>query len=264
MCVLYPFEEAAHGVSAGARSIRESTRGYQRLSGDYARSAYSHNGEARPSGETARSDFYYREKPAFDDREYRDSDVADEYDYDYDSDDARSYSHDYDSDNVSQHYESDYASDRYYSDYADATTGKYSEREMPDYSGRDWTERAFTIGIGGPVGSGKTALLLALCRALRDKHNIAAVTNDIFTREDQEFLIRNEALPKERIRAIETGGCPHAAIREDISANLHALEELQAEFDTELLFVESGGDNLAANYSRELADYIIYVVSPAS
>lgn len=88
----------------------------------------------------------------------------------------------------------------------------------------------------------------------------AAVTNDIFTREDQEFLIRNEALPKERIRAIETGGCPHAAIREDISANLHALEELQAEFDTELLFVESGGDNLAANYSRELADYIIYVV----
>jgi urease accessory protein len=79
--------------------------------------------------------------------------------------------------------------------------------------------------------------------------------------EDQEFLIRNEALPKERIRAIETGGCPHAAIREDISANLHALEDLQADFQCELLFVESGGDNLAANYSRELADYIIYVVS---
>ena len=98
------------------------------------------------------------------------------------------------------------------------------------------------------------------------------MTNDIFTREDQEFLIRNEALPAERIRAIETGGCPHAAIREDISANLHALEELQAVFETELLFVESGGDNLAgesgtenfadsvANYSRELADYIIYVI----
>lgn len=87
------------------------------------------------------------------------------------------------------------------------------------------------------------------------------VTNDIFTREDQEFLIRNEALSdKSRIRAIETGGCPHAAIREDISANLHALEELHAQFDTQLLLVESGGDNLAANYSRELADYIIYVV----
>jgi urease accessory protein len=86
-------------------------------------------------------------------------------------------------------------------------------------------------------------------------------TNPADKQEDQEFLIRNEALEKERIRAIETGGCPHAAIREDISANLHALEELQAEFDCELLFVESGGDNLAANYSRELADYIIYVVS---
>ncbi|RXK41679.1 urease accessory protein UreG [Tremella mesenterica] len=138
--------------------------------------------------------------------------------------------------------------------------GKFSERDMPDYSGRDWKERAFTIGIGGPVGSGKTALLLALCKGLREDYNIAAVTNDIFTREDQEFLIRNEALPAERIRAIETGGCPHAAIREDISANLHALEELQESFGCELLFVESGGDNLAANYSRELADYIIYVI----
>lgn len=91
--------------------------------------------------------------------------------------------------------------------------------------------------------------------------SIAAVTNDIFTREDQEFLIRNEALPASRIAAIETGGCPHAAIREDISANLGALEKLHAEFDCQMLFVESGGDNLAANYSRELADYIIYVVS---
>ncbi|ORX41024.1 CobW/HypB/UreG, nucleotide-binding domain-domain-containing protein [Kockovaella imperatae] len=138
--------------------------------------------------------------------------------------------------------------------------GKFAERDMPDYTGRDWSERAFTIGIGGPVGSGKTALLLNLCRTFRDEYNIAAVTNDIFTREDQEFLIRNEALPAERIRAIETGGCPHAAIREDISANLGALEGLQATFQTELLFVESGGDNLAANYSRELADYIIYVI----
>jgi urease accessory protein UreG len=89
------------------------------------------------------------------------------------------------------------------------------------------------------------------------------VTNDIFTREDQEFLIRNNALPAERIQAIETGGCPHAAIREDISANIGALESLQAKFNCELLFVESGGDNLAANYSRELADFIIYVIDVA-
>lgn len=91
-------------------------------------------------------------------------------------------------------------------------------------------------------------------------HPLATVTNDIFTREDQEFLIRNKALPASRILAIETGGCPHAAIREDISANMGALETLQAKFGCQLLFVESGGDNLAANYSRELADYIIYVI----
>lgn len=125
---------------------------------------------------------------------------------------------------------------------------------------RDYSQRAFTIGIGGPVGSGKTALLLALCKRLYPKWNLACVTNDIFTQEDAEFLIRNEALPKERIRAVETGGCPHAAIREDISANLGACESLHAQFDTQLLIVESGGDNLAANYSRELADYIIYVI----
>jgi len=141
--------------------------------------------------------------------------------------------------------------------------GKFAERDLPDWSGRDFKERGFTIGIGGPVGSGKTALTLALCRALRDNYNIAVVTNDIFTREDQEFLIRNGALPAERIKAIETGGCPHAAIREDISANLGALEELQAKFACEILLVESGGDNLAANYSRELADYIIYVIDVA-
>jgi len=116
------------------------------------------------------------------------------------------------------------------------------------------------VGIGGPVGSGKTALMLALCKALRDKYSIAAVTNDIFTREDQEFLVRHQALPAERIKAIETGGCPHAAVREDISQNLHALEDLHQEFNTQLLLIESGGDNLAANYSRELADYIIYVI----
>lgn len=102
--------------------------------------------------------------------------------------------------------------------------------------------------------------MLALCLALRDKYSIAAVTNDIFTKEDQEFLVRHNALPTPRIRAIETGGCPHAAVREDISTNLGALEELHAEFDTQLLLIESGGDNLAANYSRELADFIIYVV----
>ncbi|GAA5972846.1 hypothetical protein JCM11641_003969 [Rhodosporidiobolus odoratus] len=134
--------------------------------------------------------------------------------------------------------------------------GKFAERDLPDWSLRNFAERGFTIGIGGPVGSGKTALTLALCRYFRDSHNIAVVTNDIFTKEDQEFLIRNEALSDPgRIRAIETGGCPHAAIREDISANMGALEDLQATYNCDLLFVESGGDNLAANYSRELADY---------
>lgn len=102
--------------------------------------------------------------------------------------------------------------------------------------------------------------MLALCLALRDQYSIAAVTNDIFTREDGEFLTRHKALPAERIRAIETGGCPHAAVREDISQNLAALQDLQKEFQTDLLLIESGGDNLAANYSRELADYIIYVI----
>ncbi|KAJ7505567.1 CobW/HypB/UreG, nucleotide-binding domain-containing protein [Mycena galericulata] len=138
--------------------------------------------------------------------------------------------------------------------------GKFSDRDLPDYTSRNFEERGFTIGIGGPVGSGKTALALALCKALRKEYNIAAVTNDIFTREDQEFLIKNRALPAERILAIETGGCPHAAIREDISANMGALETLQATFSCQMLLVESGGDNLAANYSRELADYIIYVI----
>ncbi|EPS98666.1 hypothetical protein FOMPIDRAFT_1031339 [Fomitopsis schrenkii] len=141
--------------------------------------------------------------------------------------------------------------------------GKFAERDLPDYSSRNFEERGFTVGIGGPVGSGKTALTLALCKALRQEYNLACVTNDIFTREDQEFLIKNKALPESRILAIETGGCPHAAIREDISANMGALETLQAKFGCQLLFVESGGDNLAANYSRELADYIIYVIDVA-
>ncbi|KAF3070706.1 Urease accessory protein G [Daldinia childiae] len=138
--------------------------------------------------------------------------------------------------------------------------GSFLGREMPIIEGRNWNERAFTVGIGGPVGSGKTALMLALCLALRQQYSIAAVTNDIFTREDAEFLTRHLALPAPRIRAIETGGCPHAAVREDVSANLAALEDLHRAFATDLLLIESGGDNLAANYSRELADFIIYVI----
>lgn len=139
--------------------------------------------------------------------------------------------------------------------------GHYHERDTP--LARDFAHRAFTVGVGGPVGSGKTALMLQLCRLLRDGLSVAAVTNDIFTKEDGEFLIRHEALPRERIRAVETGGCPHAAIREDITANLVALEELHALHHPDLLLIESGGDNLAANYSRELADYIIYVIDVA-
>jgi urease accessory protein len=136
--------------------------------------------------------------------------------------------------------------------------GHFHLRDKP--IDRDFSTRAFTVGIGGPVGSGKTALMLQLCRRLRETHNIAAVTNDIFTKEDGEYLTRNDALPAERIVAVETGGCPHAAIREDVSANLLALEQLHAKFKTELLLIESGGDNLAAHYSRELADYTVYVI----
>jgi urease accessory protein len=129
---------------------------------------------------------------------------------------------------------------------------------------RDFRQRAFTVGIGGPVGSGKTALVLALCRHLRERVRLGVVTNDIFTREDAEFLHRNEALEAERIRAVETGGCPHAAIREDISHNLDALERLMRLTPApELLLLESGGDNLAAQFSRELVDYTVYVIDVA-
>lgn len=140
--------------------------------------------------------------------------------------------------------------------------GHFKDREDRDPN-RDFSRRAFTVGIGGPVGSGKTALLLQLCRAMRDGYNIAAVTNDIFTREDTEFLVRNEALPAERIMAVETGGCPHAAIREDVTPNLIALEELHTRHDPQMLFCESGGDNLAAHFSRELADFTVYVIDVA-
>src|SRR4051812_49418637 len=125
---------------------------------------------------------------------------------------------------------------------------------------RNYQTRAFTVGIGGPVGSGKTALLLALCQQLRDTYSLAVVTNDIFTKEDGEFLVRHRALPAERISAVETGGCPHTAVRDDISQNLDALGQLMIQFEPELLFVESGGDNLAAQFSRELADFTIYVI----
>src|SRR5258706_3467983 len=139
--------------------------------------------------------------------------------------------------------------------------GHFHERAMP--VARDFSERGFTVGGGGPVGSGKTALMLALCQGLRDRLRIAAVTNDIFTREDGEFLVRHNALEPEKIRAVETGGCPHAAIREDISANLLALEELHRKFRPDILLLESGGDNLAAHFSRELADYTVYVIDVA-
>src|SRR5688572_26250885 len=107
--------------------------------------------------------------------------------------------------------------------------GNFDEREQP--LARDFSRRAFTVGVGGPVGSGKTALMLQLCKKLRERMSIGAVTNDIFTKEDGEFLVKNGALEAERIRAVETGGCPHAAIREDISANLIALEELHRKFN---------------------------------
>ncbi len=117
------------------------------------------------------------------------------------------------------------------------------------------------VGIGGPVGSGKTALMEALCRQFRDRYEIAAITNDIYTREDAEFLTRAGALPPERILGIETGGCPHTAIREDASLNLAGLDELSRRFaGLDLVLIESGGDNLAATFSPELADLTIYVI----
>lgn len=120
------------------------------------------------------------------------------------------------------------------------------------------------IGVGGPVGSGKTALLEALCKAMRDDYNIAVVTNDIYTQEDAKILTRAEALDEDRIIGVETGGCPHTAIREDASMNLAAVEELAKRHKTlDLVFVESGGDNLSATFSPELADLTIYVIDVA-
>lgn len=120
---------------------------------------------------------------------------------------------------------------------------------------------ALRLGIGGPVGSGKTALMKTLCGELRDKYSIAAITNDIYTREDAEFLLRHEALDPDRILGVETGGCPHTAIREDASMNLSAVAELQNRFaDLDVILIESGGDNLAATFSPELSDLTLYVI----
>ena len=123
---------------------------------------------------------------------------------------------------------------------------------------------ALRIGVGGPVGSGKTALLEVLCKTLRDRYNIAVVTNDIYTQEDAKILTRAEALSEDRIIGVETGGCPHTAIREDASMNLAAVAELQNRFPgLEIVFIESGGDNLSATFSPELADLMIYVIDVA-
>ena len=131
--------------------------------------------------------------------------------------------------------------------------------EVTDY------KEPLRVGIGGPVGSGKTALTLALCQRLREVYNIAVVTNDIYTKEDAEFLTRNEALVPERIIGVETGGCPHTAIREDASMNLEAVDQLSKRFRTlDIVFVESGGDNLAATFSPELSDLTIYVIDVAA
>ena len=126
------------------------------------------------------------------------------------------------------------------------------------------TEQPLRLGIGGPVGSGKTALLDRLCKQMRDRFEIAVVTNDIYTREDAEFLVRSEALEPERIVGVETGGCPHTAIREDASMNLAAVQDLSQKFDgLDVVFIESGGDNLSATFSPELADLMIYVIDVA-
>ena len=124
---------------------------------------------------------------------------------------------------------------------------------------------AFRVGVAGPVGSGKTALVDALCKALREQHQIAVVTNDIYTQEDAQFLVRSQALTSDRILGVETGGCPHTAIREDASMNLAAIEQLEQRFsDLDLVFLESGGDNLAATFSPELVDLTIYVIDVAA
>jgi urease accessory protein len=181
--------------------------------------------------------------------------MAHDHDHDHAHDHAQGHDHDADDAHGHGHGPAGHTHETW------AHPGRFRDREPSRR--RDYAQRAFTVGIGGPVGSGKTALVLALCGALRDRMSLGVVTNDIFTREDAEFLHRHRALPADRIRAVETGGCPHAAIREDISHNLDALEQLMADVGPELLIVESGGDNLAAQFSRELVDYTIYVIDVA-
>jgi urease accessory protein len=140
---------------------------------------------------------------------------------------------------------------------------------IPDYFVREGQmnnkNEVLRVGVGGPVGSGKTALLDVLCKALRGRFNMAVVTNDIYTQEDAQFLCRSQALPEERIVGVETGGCPHTAIREDASMNLLAVDKLLTEFtDLDFILIESGGDNLSASFSPELADLTIYVIDVAA
>ncbi|MDK1474567.1 urease accessory protein UreG [Streptomyces sp. 549] len=146
-------------------------------------------------------------------------------------------------------------------------TAASSHTRSADTLRPDGTRRALRIGLGGPVGSGKTATVAALCRALRDEVSLAVVTNDIYTREDAAFLLRNAVLPPERITAVETGACPHTAIRDDISANLEAIEDLEHDLadqgGVELFLVESGGDNLTATFSKGLVDAQIFVIDVA-
>jgi urease accessory protein len=138
-------------------------------------------------------------------------------------------------------------------------------RQPVRMGGHSVANAVLRVGVGGPVGSGKTALVDALCKRLRGRLDIAVVTNDIYTREDAEFLIRSQALPPERIRGVETGGCPHTAIREDASMNLAAIDGLMREFrELDLVIVESGGDNLAATFSPELSDLTLYVIDVAA
>jgi urease accessory protein len=140
-----------------------------------------------------------------------------------------------------------------------SATAKHVTTEQPTNSD------VLRVGVGGPVGSGKTALVDQLCKRMRDKFNIAVVTNDIYTKEDQQFLIRSEALTADRIRGVETGGCPHTAIREDASMNLAAIDELMNDFKgLDMIIVESGGDNLAATFSPELSDLTLYVIDVAA
>ncbi|MGK4908882.1 urease accessory protein UreG [Streptomyces albus] len=140
----------------------------------------------------------------------------------------------------------------------------YPERHSASAIRPDGTRRALRVGLGGPVGSGKTATVAALCRALRDQLSLAVVTNDIYTREDAAFLLREAVLPPERITAVETGACPHTAIRDDISANLEAVEDLEDEVGPlDLILVESGGDNLTATFSKGLIDVQIFVIDVA-